>query len=106
MIQPNHPAAIGIASSTPAEDDASYVGSLGLPIGVPERFIAEIAPGLLSPGITDWAQIRISNMLACSRTQEKSLTAISIYIKKMSLTLDLLIVFQSVTRVLLGGGSR
>jgi lipopolysaccharide/colanic/teichoic acid biosynthesis glycosyltransferase len=60
---------------------------------------------IVRPGITGWAQVRYQYGASLEESKEK-LRYDLYYIKNISLSLDLLIVLQTVKIVLLGRGSR
>jgi sugar transferase (PEP-CTERM system associated) len=60
---------------------------------------------IIAPGLTGWAQVRYEYGASLEQTREK-LQYDLYYIKHMSLSLDLLIVFETIKTVLLRRGSR
>jgi lipopolysaccharide/colanic/teichoic acid biosynthesis glycosyltransferase len=59
----------------------------------------------IRPGLTGWAQVRYQYGATLEETRRK-LEFDLYYIKHMSLSLDLLIMFESVKTILLGRGAR
>ena len=91
------------------------VGDMGLVGPRPERpefvqWLAQAIPyynlrHIIRPGLTGWAQVRYEYGATLEQSKEK-LKYDLYYIKHMSLSLDLLIVFETIKTVLLRKGSR
>ena len=91
------------------------VGDMGFVGPRPERpefvqWLAEAIPyynlrHIIRPGLTGWAQVRYEYGASLEQTREK-LQYDLYYIKHMSLSLDLIIIFETIKTVILRKGSR